>query len=109
MYIHFTFWHKGNPYITKTNEALFKMVLKYDLVQLGADEFFVAGERQYNGNAYVKREVKKEVLRAFAIDWQSNFERENYSWGELAEWQGFFEEYGRKYGLLREFKENGIC
>lgn len=31
-----------------------------------------------------------------------------YDVGELAEWQEYFARLGRKYGLLREFAENGI-
>ena len=30
------------------------------------------------------------------------------SYGELSEIQAYFETYGKRYGLLREFKENGI-
>ena len=30
------------------------------------------------------------------------------SWGEVSLLQDFFETNGRKYGLLREFRENGI-
>lgn len=31
------------------------------------------------------------------------------SYGELCDIQGFFERAGRRYGLLREFRENCIC
>ena len=33
---------------------------------------------------------------------------DDMSWGELAQWQDHFSRLGRKYGLLREFAENGI-
>jgi hypothetical protein len=50
---------------------------------------------------------KKEV-RQFAIDWQADFSNHNYSYSELAVFQDVFFRLGRKYGLLREFRENGI-
>ena len=31
------------------------------------------------------------------------------SWGDVAEIGTWFEKYGRRYGLLEEFRENGIC
>ena len=43
-----------------------------------------------------------------AIEWQNNFEKRNYSWGEIAFWGNHFEKLARRYGLIREFKENGI-
>ena len=50
----------------------------------------------------------KEKARQKAIEWQNNFENNNYSYYDLMIWQNYFEELGRKYGLLEEFKENGI-
>ena len=43
-----------------------------------------------------------------AINWQLDFENHNYSYGELAEWQSYFERLAKRYGLIREFRENGI-
>jgi hypothetical protein len=51
---------------------------------------------------------QKDIVRNMAIDWQSNFAEHNYSYGEIAYFQEIFERLGRRYGLLREFKENGI-
>lgn len=48
------------------------------------------------------------LSRAIAQQWQADFANFNYSYSELAEWQNFFEEYGKKYGLIKEFKENAI-
>lgn len=44
-----------------------------------------------------------------AIDWQADFCNHNYSYGELAYYQNYFEKLGRRYGLLKEFRENAIC
>ena len=51
----------------------------------------------------------KEELRNEAINWQAEFETKNYTWGEIAAWQEYFRDKGRQYGLLTEFRENGIC
>ena len=51
---------------------------------------------------------QKENAREKAIQWQQDFENNNYSWLELAQWQQYFEKLGKRYGLTDEFKENGI-
>lgn len=51
----------------------------------------------------------KEKARNEAIDWQHDFPNHSYSWGEVAAWAEYFERLGRRYGLLTEFRENGIC
>ena len=56
-----------------------------------------------------KYQKRKECIRAEAIDWQREIEEANYSYGELLETTNYFEKAGRKYGLLTEFRENGIC
>ena len=53
--------------------------------------------------------LRKADVREEAIDWQSDFCNHNYSYGELAYFQDYFERLGRRYGLLREFRENSIC
>lgn len=57
-------------------------------------------------NYYQKR---KAEVRQEAVDWQLDFGNHNYSWGELAYNGDYFERLGKRYGLLREFRENGIC
>ena len=52
---------------------------------------------------------KKEAARQQAIDWQDWSHEQNLSYGELAEAGEHFEKLGRRYGLLQEFRENGIC
>lgn len=56
-------------------------------------------------NTYQK--TKKQV-RDKAIEWQADFGNHNYSYGELAAWSNYFEKIGKRYGLLAEFRENGI-
>ena len=52
---------------------------------------------------------KKAEVRAKAQDWQNDFGNNNYSYEELAHYHQHFESLGRKFGLLTEFRENGIC
>lgn len=58
------------------------------------------------GKNYQERKANLEDL---AKDWQLNFSQYSWSWGELAEICNWFYENGKRYGLLREFKENAIC
>lgn len=43
-----------------------------------------------------------------AAEWQMNFENNNYSYSELITWQNYFEKLAKRFGLVREFRENGI-
>lgn len=56
--------------------------------------------------AYEKRQT---LARELAIQWQYELCEEPYDFHDQCKASFFFEEIGRKYGLLREFKENGIC
>ena len=51
---------------------------------------------------------EKEKTRNEAIDWQADFVNHNYSYGELAYSLDYFEKKARRYGLVKEFRENGI-
>jgi hypothetical protein len=56
-----------------------------------------------------KEQVKtKEEAREIAIDWQIWQSEQDLSYGEMAEFADYFKQVGKKFGLLREFKENGI-
>ena len=50
---------------------------------------------------------KKEAIRQQALDWEEKSQNGVY-WSELAEMTAYFEEQARRFGLLREFRENGI-
>ena len=107
MWVSFHFANGSNPYIATANNTLFWQITHYEIEQITETSFRVYGqtcrrlERQ-------SREEKKNILRDFAIEWQYRFGDFNYSYYELSGWQSFFEEYGKKYGLIREFRENGI-
>jgi hypothetical protein len=50
----------------------------------------------------------KEAVRNEAIEYQNDFQNNDYSYGELTYYQDYFSKLAKKYGLIREFKENGI-
>ena len=51
---------------------------------------------------------RKACLQNLAVSW-TYADQGGLSWGELAAIQDFFRTNGRRYGLLREFRENCIC
>ena len=50
----------------------------------------------------------QEQIRQFAIEWQADVGKYSYSYGELAVYQDMFRRLARRWGLVREFRENGI-
>ena len=56
-------------------------------------------------DGYQKR---KEAARDEAIGWQADFGNHNYSYGELAFYSDDFEKKAKRYGLLKEFRNEGI-
>lgn len=52
---------------------------------------------------------QKQKARELAAQWQHDFANNNYDWLELANWGEHFTKLGKRYGLLKEFRENGIC
>ena len=58
-----------------------------------------------HGTTYAE---KKEYLRNLAIDFQ-RVDEGGLSYGELADIQEFFNRNGKRYGLIKEFRENAIC
>ena len=57
----------------------------------------------------------KEQARDYAIEWQQWASEQNeigkeptlYT-SDLVEWADYFTKLGKKFGLIKEFKENGI-
>jgi len=50
----------------------------------------------------------KGEARQTAIDWQHWQSNKSLSYGEMNIWSEFFRKLGKKFHLIREFKENGI-
>ena len=55
-----------------------------------------------------KYEIMQAVVRQSAIEWQTETVEKSLSYGELLHDTRIFEKYAKKYGLQREFRENGI-
>ena len=51
---------------------------------------------------------RKEAARQEAIDWQYEASEQDLSYGELAVIGNYFYKLGKRFGLLREFRENAI-
>ena len=50
----------------------------------------------------------KERIKNKAIEWQLDFCNHNYSNRVLSYYKDYFEKQAKRYGLVREFRENGI-
>lgn len=50
----------------------------------------------------------KENARQKAMDWQTEYYNNNYSYGELIAFAEYFTRLAKRYGLITEFRENGI-
>lgn len=54
-------------------------------------------------------EQKKKEARQKAIGWQKENEISRKSYSQLINESAYFEKLGKRYGLLNEFRANGIC
>ena len=50
----------------------------------------------------------KTAARETAIEWQAENANFQYSYGGSLILQEYFHKIGKRYGLLKEFRENGI-
>lgn len=50
----------------------------------------------------------KEQARNKAIEYQNWASNQSLSYGEIAEWNAYFEKLAIKFNLMEEFVENGI-
>lgn len=69
--------------------------------------------KNYNGCFYgrqtpTKYEIAKENARDKAKEWQLWASEQNLSYSELAEYGEYFRKLAKRYGLIKEFGENGI-
>lgn len=53
-------------------------------------------------------QIMKAATRQMAIDWQHSFGESDHSYEELINAETVFEKLGKRYGLLKEFRANGI-
>ena len=93
MYMQFLFKDGSNPYITKSPVEAFKMFCKYNADQVSELTYMITGERTEKPDTYFSH---KNLARDIAIEYQCNFDKYNYSYSELSEYQDFFETIGIK-------------
>lgn len=55
-----------------------------------------------------KYQEGKEKARQTAINWQLDFDLHDWSWEDLWKAGEYFRRAAKRYGLTREFVENGI-
>lgn len=55
-----------------------------------------------------KYQKNKEKVRQKAIEWQHTFFEKTDSYYNIMTYGEYFKKYGRRYGLIKEFKENCI-
>ena len=55
-----------------------------------------------------KYQRAKARVRDMAVEWQNDFCNHDYSYAELIHWEDHFRGLAKRYGLVREFEENGI-
>ena len=56
-------------------------------------------------NAYQRAKAR---ARNMAVEWQMGFCDKDYSYSDLAYWGNYFLRLAKRYGLVEEFRENGI-
>lgn len=50
----------------------------------------------------------KEKTRSAAVEWQIENAKRDLCYAEICEISAHFEKLGRRFGLLRELRENGV-
>lgn len=55
-----------------------------------------------------KYKENKAKAQCEAIEWQYDFDNHDYSYGELAWWLDYFYGKAKRFGLIKEFRNNGI-
>ena len=113
-------WHKtkwfhfengSNPYGVWGDrmDEFFRMIIAWQPRMTDANSFECPKEPTRAYSETVDYQFRKSALRDFAIEWQRAVGDISMSYDELAWYEEFFTKYGKRYGLLREFHENGIC
>ena len=93
---------------TESNLYWYWEALHADTFRPNSEVLFVL-PFEIHGKSYRER---KESLYNLAVDFQHNNDGGTdvtLSCGEIGYIRSFFEINGKKYGLLREFRENAIC
>lgn len=55
-----------------------------------------------------KYQSEKEKIRQQVIEWQNNFYNNNWTYQNICYYTKHFIKLAKRYGLVKEFRENGI-
>ena len=105
--------HKDNEIILSADNVLKRLIEKKEKDNKRIASY-IADKRKTNkdyanGGKEMTYKEKKEEIRQQAIDFQNSFaDGQVYYTSELIDRTSYFETQGKRYGLLKEFKENGI-
>jgi len=69
---------------------------------------YIVRELRTRGKTYAEKKANAAELARELQSVESDLNGGGLSWGEYSTITIFFEEVGRRFGLLREFRENGI-
>lgn len=128
MYLHITFTDGSNPYVkfyycedykkARANDLRawkrhYVIVDKYindddDLMITVRHKTYAEEKAMAKANKEYYERMKRRA-RSTAQFWQEKMSEENMSYEELANAQTHFKKLGKRYGLLSEFRKNGIC
>lgn len=98
-------FNETSNYINEIVGGIYTGVNKEMLAEIENDILYII-PLKVSGRTYRDRRAD---LRNKAIEYQNSwYDFCGFSYGELAVIQDFFTAAGKKYGLLTEFKENGI-
>lgn len=91
---HFNIYYKNSYGYEEWFKDTFSPECKYETLDF-----------KISGKTYQERKASLEDL---AKDWQLHFSDFGWSWGEIAEITNYFYDMAKRFGLVKEFKENGI-
>lgn len=122
--LHIIFGNGSNPYVRfNMEERTFRNELRkwkrnYNIVSANWNDTIltISVTQKSERELYEMKKARQEYYnrmkrraRNTAIYWQEKFSEKSMSYEELAKAQSHFKKLGKRYGLLTEFRENGIC
>lgn len=117
MNIWFHFDDGSNPYhvLSDRDDLFFNMLLAYNVeikpnIYVDGCTFQCHETRPYiYSHKVATKEYRKETIKDFAEKYLNSIPLVNYTEEDLLWFAEFFTKYGRRYKLLPEFRELGIC
>lgn len=99
----------NGAFVVRDGKELFRVITSYSLEQVKETTFKVLGNVQVLSVKRLSEYGKhKFLLKDFATQWKYDFARFHTSYPDLLDYRDFFRKYGKRYGLLTEFKDLGI-